>query len=430
MRWLVIKEWRELLSARAWWVMIALTGPLVGVTFTNAVRSFSEVSEGAGTACGLACAPLIGVWGPTFSAFEIVAIFLLPFVAIRVVAGDRQSCALTLELQRPLASMARVGAKMIVLLAGWSIGAVAALAAVALWASYGGSVYAPELAAAALGQALNASLTIALAIAVASMTDHPSTAAVVTLGITIGTWIVDFAAAIHGGIWDRLAAFTPAAMVGRFQHGLIEIDVVLIDLLLVLAGWIVGALWLRVDRTVRWRSVRAAAVAGAVAVVAFASSRVPGSWDLSESRQNSFSEADEQALARIREPLTIEAHLAAQDPRRAALERGPFAKLRRALPAVRIAYVARTSTGVYEQADANYGEIVYRLGSRRDSSRVITDEGVMESVLAVAGIAPAEGADAPYPGHALVATPRWAGWVFYVAWPVLVGAIMMFRRHV
>ena len=43
---------------------------------------------------------------------------------------------------------------------------------------------------------------------------------------------------------------------------------------------------------------------------------VPISWDLSENRGNSFSEADEQALRGIRGPLAIEAHLAPEDPRR------------------------------------------------------------------------------------------------------------------
>ena len=63
-------------------------------------------------------------------------------------------------------------------------------------------------------------LTIALAAAAASITEHPSTAAIVTLAVTVGTWIVDFLAAVYGGVWERIAAFTPAAMVGAFQHGL------------------------------------------------------------------------------------------------------------------------------------------------------------------------------------------------------------------
>ena len=100
--WLVRKEWRELMASRAWWVMLALTGPLVGVTFTSAVRTYADVSDGAGAGCGAVCDPLVGIWGPTFGAYEIAAVFLLPFVAIRLVAGDRQSGALKLELQRPM----------------------------------------------------------------------------------------------------------------------------------------------------------------------------------------------------------------------------------------------------------------------------------------------------------------------------------------
>jgi hypothetical protein len=51
-----------------------------------------------GGAAGVADAlfPLDGVVAPTFSAYEIAASFLLPFVAIRAVAGDRISGALNL----------------------------------------------------------------------------------------------------------------------------------------------------------------------------------------------------------------------------------------------------------------------------------------------------------------------------------------------
>ena len=102
--WLLEKEWRELLSSRAWWVLLAVVGPLVGVSFIGAVRTYAELSGYGGTAEGVgeAFSPLVGIWAPTFSAFELAAAFLLPFVAIRVVSGDRQSGALKLELQQPM----------------------------------------------------------------------------------------------------------------------------------------------------------------------------------------------------------------------------------------------------------------------------------------------------------------------------------------
>src|SRR5439155_11875029 len=119
--WLGRKEWRELLASRAWWVMLVLVGPLVGVSFISAVRTYAELSGLNGTAAGVgeAFSPLVGVWAPTFSACELAAAFLLPFVGIRIVGGDRQTGALKLELQRPMSSAARIGAKTIVLLAGW-----------------------------------------------------------------------------------------------------------------------------------------------------------------------------------------------------------------------------------------------------------------------------------------------------------------------
>src|SRR6185295_10046763 len=185
---------------------------------------------------GEAFSPLIGVWAPTFSACEVAAVFLLPFVAIRLVAGDRQSGALKIEMQHPMSTFLRTIAKALVLFAGWMVASLATLAAVLLWKSYGGSIYAPELATVVFGHLLNAGLTIAIAAAAAAVTEHPSTAAIVTLSITVGTWIVNFIAAVQGGFWERLAGYVPTAMVAEFQHGLLRADMVLIAAVFMTAG--------------------------------------------------------------------------------------------------------------------------------------------------------------------------------------------------
>src|SRR5262249_45379213 len=111
--WMLNKEWRELLASRAWWIFLALMGPLVGVSFISAVHTYAEASGLNGTAAGVgeAFSPLVGIWAPTFSACELAAAFLLPFVAIRLVAGGRQSGALKLELQHPMSSFTLISAK-------------------------------------------------------------------------------------------------------------------------------------------------------------------------------------------------------------------------------------------------------------------------------------------------------------------------------
>ena len=136
------KEWRELMASRAWWILLLLMGPLVGVSFISAVRTYAEASGLNGTAAGVgeAFSPLVGVWAPTFSACELAAAFLLPFVAIRLVAGDRQSGALKLEMQHPMSSFTRVGAKALVLLAAWIVASLAPIVAIVLWKIYGGAL--------------------------------------------------------------------------------------------------------------------------------------------------------------------------------------------------------------------------------------------------------------------------------------------------
>jgi ABC-2 type transport system permease protein len=431
--WLLVKDWRELLASRSWWVMLALIGPLVGLSFTSAVRTYSELSAAGGTGAGVgeAFSPLVGVWAPTFSACELAAAFLLPFVAIRVVAGDRQSGALKLELQHALPAWVRVVSKAAVLLGAWLIASLAPLAAVLLWRWYGGAVYMPELAVVMLGHVLNAGLTIALATTAAMVSDHPSTAAILTLAVTVGTWVLAFVAAVHGGIWEQASQFTPTAMVAEFQHGLVRVNALLIAIVLIALGLAVAAIWTRIGFPLRRR---AAETGGAIAVallLVVAAANARGSWDLSENRMNSFTRGDEEALRRIEAPLRIEAHLAPVDPRRSDLERRALSKLRRIIPNLDVTYVSESATGLFEQAREDYGEIRYSLGGRTASSRATTVEGVLETIYGLAGVSPESDQEDGFRGHPLETEARGAAPLFYAVWPasVAVAALAHARRY-
>jgi ABC-2 type transport system permease protein len=432
--WLLAKEWRELVASRAWWVLLLAMGPLVGVTFAGAVRTYAELSglNGAAAGVGEAFSPLIGVWAPTFSACELAAAFLLPFVAIRVVSSERQSGALKIELQHPMTAFGRMSAKAVVLFAGWIVATLPPVIAIVLWWSYGGSLHAPELVALIAGHLLNAGLTIALGAATAAMTEHPSTAAILTLTATVGTWIINFIAAVQGGVWEKIAGYTPTAMVAEFQHGLVRLDVVLVAAALIALGLTLAAIWTRLGVAVDRRVYESLAVAAFAAAVMFSSTFAITNWDASENRANSFSEGEELALKQIRGLLRIEAHLAAEDPRRVDLERHALSKLRRVMPRTEIRYIAATSTGLFEQTASQYGEIWYELNGQRAMSRVTTAEGVLETIFSLAGVAPkAESEEEIFRGHPLAVPPKGAAAVFYGIWPALVGAsaFLVRRRH-
>jgi len=425
------KEWRELTSSRAWWVFLFLMGPLVGVSFISAVRTYAEASGLGGTSAGVgeAFSPLVGIWAPTFSACEIAAAFLLPFVAIRLVSGDRQSGALKLELQHPMSAVARMTAKALVLFAGWLLALGAVAVAVALWLSYGGGVYWPELATVLLGHVLNAGLTIALGAAAAALAEHPSTAAILTLAVTVGTWIMGFIAAVHGGFWERAVDYTPTAMVAQFQHGLVRLDVVLIALTLILAGLALGGIWMRLGIAVQRRVYESLALGTLTVAMVLVCRLARASWDMSENRMNSFSKADEETLRTIHQPLRIEAHLAPEDPRRTDLEHRVFSKLRRALPKLEIQYASATSIGLFEQTNPHYGEIWYRLDGHSRMSRATNEEAVLETIYELAGLQPpGEDAEDVFRGHPLAVPPKGAALVFYLAWPSVVAALGLTNR--
>ena len=119
-RQLFLKEGRELFASRSYWLLLLLIGPLVGQAFLSAVALYAEASgNGIGPAAlAQGLTPLDGILVPTFGAYDLAATFFLPFVAIRLIASEKQSGALKLLLQLPGSLSTKVAIKGVVLMAG------------------------------------------------------------------------------------------------------------------------------------------------------------------------------------------------------------------------------------------------------------------------------------------------------------------------
>src|SRR5207237_522358 len=142
---LLAKEWRELFSTRAFWLLLLILGPLVGHSFITSVGLYAEASGIGGGPAALpqGLTPLDGLLAPTLGAYDLAATFLLPFVAIRAIAAEKQSGALKLMLQLPGSLAAKVTAKALALLGGWAVSLLPGLLALLMWKSYGGHLYLP-----------------------------------------------------------------------------------------------------------------------------------------------------------------------------------------------------------------------------------------------------------------------------------------------
>jgi ABC-2 type transport system permease protein len=410
------KEWRELLASRAYWLLLLIIGPLTGHAFLTAVATYSEMSAGA-LAQGLS--PLDGLLAPTFGAYDLAVTLLFPFVAIRLISSEKENGAWKLMRQSPPGLGWQLAAKGLVLAAGWAVAWLPALAALLLWRLYGGWLFAPETLNLIAGHVLRMMLAASVAVAAAAIANNAATAAIAALGFTVGTWALDFVAAGRGGWLEQAAAYTPAAALRSFEHGLLSTSTVVVTVALAVCGFVLAAVWLPARRrsATVWMTAATLSIA-ALACAAGSTSRT--SWDCSENRRNSFTSAEETALRRIVRPLAVTVVLAPEDPRLSDLDRNVLSKLKRVLPQVNVEYSAHSRTGLFEAGD-HYGEIWYQMDGRRVMSRSTTEPIVIETVLSLAGVAqPGAGKDAPYAGHPLTTEPVGAAWLYYLAWPAIV----------
>ncbi|HXD32826.1 MAG TPA: hypothetical protein VN643_17010 [Pyrinomonadaceae bacterium] len=420
---LLAKEWRELIASRSFWLLLLLIGPLVGHGFITAVNLYGEASGAGGGPAALSqgLTPLDGILTPTFGAYDLAAMFLFPFVAIRLISAEKQSGGLKLLLQLPGSLASKIFTKGLVFIGGWLLSLGPALIALGLWKSYSGHLYAPETLTLITGHLLRAFLSGGIAFAAAAITESAASAAIVTLGVTVGTWALDFIASARGGWLQELASYTPTAVLRFFEQGLLRLNTVVVILALSAAGFAIAVVWLNTGRTWRFRAAATAVIVVMIAMVMLAASKVRPSWDFSENRRNSFSTEDETALKKIAHPLKITVFLAAEDPRLNDFEQNVLRKLRRNLAQLDVEYAASGRTGLFAGADDHYGELWYEMDGQKVIERSIIEEVVLEQVYQLAKVTPpARRTDNEFSGYPLAASPKFAAGIFYGLWPLLI----------
>ena len=218
------KEARSLFAGRALWVLLLILSALTGYSFVQAVNLFSQASQTALQFPELArgMTPLDGVIVPTFGALYLVVTLLFPFVAIRLIGDETQSGGLKLLLQSRYTLAQMVSVKIAALGLGWLLTLVPVLSAMGIWLWLGGHVYLPELLTLLMGYTLYAFTIAAIAFFASAITESNSTAAIITLAFTLGSWVLDFAASGQG--WMRvLSALSLTAPLRAYERGLFSL---------------------------------------------------------------------------------------------------------------------------------------------------------------------------------------------------------------
>ena len=258
-RALLTKELRELLAARSFWLLLLMIGPLVGHAFITAVETYAEATGIAGGPAALSqgLSPLDGILVPTFGAYDLAVTLLFPFVAIRLVAAEKASGAWKLLLQSPASATQMLAAKGLTLLAGWLLAWLPGLAALSSGNSTAVRSTRPRSLNLLTGHLLRVVLAAGIAVAAGAIANGAASAAIATLGFTVGTWALEFIAAGRGGTLQKLASYTPTAALRVFEQGEFRLSAVLVTLAIGIAGFALAANWLHPGRTLRARCLAA-----------------------------------------------------------------------------------------------------------------------------------------------------------------------------
>ncbi len=430
-RLVLIQEIRGLLVSPALWIMLIIVSLLVGYSFFQAVDLFSQASRTALSFPEMASGmnPLEGIFVPTFGAYYLSQTLLLPFVAIRLIGLDKQSGALKLLLQLPLSTLSLCGLKITAIGLVWLISLLPAALALILWHNLGGHIYPPEIAILVAGHGLYSLTVISIAMFASTISDSLPTAAMFCLAVTLGSWVLDFAASGQSGFLGTLGNLSLTGMLRQFENGLLSTAYVASFLSLALFFFLLTAIWLHPGQRLFLKIGKSFAGLLVLCIVVSSTVLAPQYMDVTENQRHSFNPADSRALQTLNKPLTITINLDPQDSRLLDLEQDVLAKLRRSVPKLNVTYAQIKSAGLFSASENdNYGLIQYEYGGRHDQSYSNSQNEILPIIYNLVGLQVVPDSMPTYRGHPLAIEATGSRWLFYIFLPLLFFCAAVYGR--
>ncbi len=432
-RLVLVQEIRSLLVSPALWGMLIIVSLLVGYSFIQAVNLFSRASSTALSFPDLASGmdPLAGIFVPTFGAYYLTQTLLLPFVAIRLIGLDKQSGALKLLLQLPLSPLMLCLLKITALAGFVCLGcAIPAVSTFILWYKLGGHMYPPEIIVLIAGHGLYSLTVISIAMFAATVSDSLPTAAMFCLAVTLGSWVLDFAAVGQGGFLGLLGGLSLVGMLRQFESGLVSSTHVISFLCLTFFFFSLTVIWLHPGCRFMGKLGKSCLAGILLTGILAGATRVPKYIDITEDQRHSFKPAESRALHKLDKLLTITINLDPQDSRLLDMERDVLAKLRRTVKNLKIDYARTKSTGLFVSNESdNYGLIEYEYDNRHDQSYSNSDREILPLIFGLAGIEADSDQESTSSGYPLVADAAGSKWWFYLLLPLFfLSAAIIYRK--
>lgn len=197
------KEFRALFASPLAWVLLAVLQAVLAWVFLGRLDAYLELQPRLarfGNAPGFT--ELVAA--PTFGTAALVLLMAIPLLTMRLVAEERRQQTLPLLQAAPVSPAAIVIGKFFGLTA-FLLLPVAMVAAMSASLAVAGSPDWGLVAANALGLLLLAAAFAAVGLLFSTLAAHPSVAAVATLGVLLGLWLLDLGASAERGLLHHLS---------------------------------------------------------------------------------------------------------------------------------------------------------------------------------------------------------------------------------
>ena len=414
--------------ARVTWFVAAFAALLVGHGFVLALDLYSAASRSAlGTALmRRELDPLAGIVRPTFGGAQLAAAMLVPIVAARLLAVEKERNtfgALALALGSP--------AKVVL----WKLAAaclvapltlVAPLVLFAVFALLGGHLDAAEVGIGLTGHLLHLLLVAVISVAASAWTRTVAQATTLAIIVSLASWAIEAGEGFAALAWlGPLEAAAVSRQLAPFEHALVSTGSL---------GWfgaaLAGALALallgaRFDFRPRVRAAGAVLIALATITAIAASTRIHRAYDWTELRRASLPSAAVTELRALELPIEITVWLDREDSRRRQLERDTLMKLQLARPDLRIVTPLDAAGADPTVHDDKYGRLVIRVGGASRETRSTSRREVTTLIFEAAGRTLPDWSQPAYPGYPLVVEGGRETLVRWIAYGIVPGALLV-----
>ena len=223
-----------LLTSVGWWVL-GLWSFLVSVLFWLELQSFEVMQQRALLLNDPEVLRLLDfnelLLGSLFSHVQLVLLFVVPILTMRMFAEEKQRGTIDLFLLSPAPpgvwALAKIAAGFVVVsgLVAWLL----VYAVVLSWAgggapgAAGGSVDWAQVATGLLGTSLTGCLAVVVGAGASAVVDTPVAAAVGAFVVLLLGWFLsDIAARLSGGVAGLLRSISPQAHIESFARGVLQ----------------------------------------------------------------------------------------------------------------------------------------------------------------------------------------------------------------